>query len=261
MPGHSARMVSLNDVTSALTQHSISCWDKAHTQTHSSTLTGPEFLKEAVYFCGEISSLCVCVCVRLKKKTMWKWEPQFPTAPLRNTHSLHRVAVTSRLQVPQRSFLLLPQLWVGLARGQTQHECTFRPMIAFHIKPTASPGSLAGPKTLRWRWKAAIEDLKAFKEGIFLQFVLCSGLSCLTEFHQMVHNSWTHPSSCKVWEKTLVCSLSFHRDDSQSFVLPLFEKQRPCSKDEEERTVGSVFFLIRPAGIQKNYKQRNIRSP
>lgn len=30
---------------------------------------------------------------------------------------------------------------------------------------------------------------------------------------------------------------------------------------KKKRTVGSVFFLIRPAGIQENYKQRNIRSP
>lgn len=52
-----------------------------------------------------------------------------PHCSLCNTHSLHRVAVTSRFQIPQRSFLLLPQLWVGLVRGQT-HEGIFTTMLA-----------------------------------------------------------------------------------------------------------------------------------
>lgn len=76
---------------------------------------GRDILRSGATLCWDVSRAW-----SEEQTRIWKWEEQFHVVLLRNTHSLYGVAVASRLQISQRSFLLLPQLWIGLVRGQTQ---------------------------------------------------------------------------------------------------------------------------------------------
>lgn len=113
-------------------------WAVGIKQTCIGHTPGDVTFKGAVQRCVEMSR------VRdLKNKHESRNEKNSSTLPLlRNTHSLYGVAVASRLQVSQRSFLFLPQLWIGLVRGQTQ--CVHLQIDAFFSHQTNSTGRRSG---------------------------------------------------------------------------------------------------------------------